>query len=93
MISGIDDLQIEIKRLKEIYKELIGNKDYADLSEEEKEELSNLNQEILGKEYGLQEVKKKMGMYKKPKKGDWVVVNSKWGYKRVKLEQDDSCGW
>lgn len=97
MIGSLDieKLQTEIKKLKGIYKDYGGKRDYDELDENEKEEKSSIYQSLLEKEYELQEIKKRIAgvAHKEPQKGDWMIVKSKWGYKRVKLAEDNNCGW
>jgi single-stranded DNA-specific DHH superfamily exonuclease len=88
-------LQIDIKRLKGIYKDYGEGREYDELNEDERKEKSGLYQSLLENEYELQETKKRIAgvTYKEPKKGDWVIIKSKLGYKRVKLAGNSNCGW
>lgn len=78
-------LLAEIKVAKKYYEEVKKQFEAKIIDEEEKKRAL---QNLLEKEYELQKFK---GLT--PKKGDWIVVRSKYGFKRVKVQEDDNCGW
>lgn len=80
----------KINTLKEMFKEF--GTDSSKLSEEEKIKKEQVKQLLLGNEFALQEYRKNKGEIK-PKKGDWIVTRNRYGYKRVKILNDDMCGW
>jgi hypothetical protein len=63
-------------------------------SEDDKKTIYQL---LLAKEYELQKIKdnitSKNGTYVSPKVGEWIVAKTKFGFKRVKVERDELCGW
>ena len=91
----VKSLELEIKKLKELHKNFGGGLGYEYLSEEDKKTKNELHQNMLEKEYELQETKKKLAgaAYVGPKKGDWIVGKNRWGYKRYKIIQDENAGW
>ena len=89
------NLDLEIRKLKELYKKYAGGIDYKGLDEDQQKEKNELYQNLLEKEYELQEVRKKLAgpLYKEPGKGDWIIGKNKYGYKRYKLMYDNNAGW
>ena len=87
-------LKSEIDKLKKEYKNVKDAFEIGAMTEEEKKAKGQL---LLGKEYDFQKLKDKIahekGTYTSPKKGDWVVTKGRFGFRRVKVMQDEFCGW
>lgn len=90
--DNIKKIKDNIDRLKLAYKNYAGGKDSSLLSEDEKKEKGEIYQDLLENEYVFQEYRTEKCLLK-IKKGDWIVEKGRWGYKRVKVENDNLCGW
>lgn len=92
--NEMNKLKNETAILKEKYK-IIKEKTQVGLASDEDKKV--LYQLLLEKEYELQKIKDSIatrnGTFQSPKVGDWVVSKTKFGFKRVKIERDENCGW
>lgn len=90
--EGIDRENIieNIKKFKSVYKTF--DKDNNKLSEEQQKKKKEIYQMMLENEYILQEHRKKLGEIV-VKIGDWTISKTSYGFRRMKVEHDDLCGW
>ena len=85
-----EEIIAKIKKLKGIYNAF--DKDSSKLSETDSKLKKEVYQELLENEYILQEHRKKLGEIV-VKKGDWTIAKTSYGFRRIKVEHDDFCGW
>lgn len=93
-MRALEKLKVEIKTLKERYDTVKAQFDKGLIGEEDKK---NEYQALLEKEYEYQRLKTRVdmknGTYVSPKRGDWVIDRNAYGYRRVKVQYDEYCGW
>lgn len=85
----LNKLRMTVEGLKKDYKLVKQRFDSGLISEEEKKAK---NQLLLEKEFEYQEIKNKMNNAV-PKRGDWIVAKSRYGFRRIRVAYDDLCGW
>lgn len=87
-------LKTEVDKLKKEYKIAKDGFENGMVTEEEKKAKGQL---LLEQEYKYQKLKDEVaqenGTYQSPAIGSLVVTKTKWGYRRVKVLQDENCGW
>lgn len=90
----LNKLKGEIKILKDKYKDAKEKSQIGLVSEEDKKIAL---QQLLEKEYEYGKIKDSIanrnGTYESPKVGNWIVTKGKFGFKRIKVEKDEFCGW